>query len=275
MIQPLLFEQISAAIDRHGRVLVATDFDGTLAPIASRPETVRLPPETAEVLESIAEVPECTLMVVSGRSLADLRKRIAFSSVLAGNHGLEIEGRGLSFLHAEASALQRDLDEACSGLEAALEQWKGAVVERKGLTATVHFRNVPERDQHAVALAVRAFVTSYRVPFSLRAGKKALEIHPRVAWHKGAAVNWVREQLGLVEAACLCIGDDRTDETMFRSCAPAITIAVGLGRTTSAEYTVRDPRDVCSVLTRVRDTVLQKGENGSVSRAVAGLVVGG
>jgi len=139
------------------------------------------------------------------------------------------------------------LENICSDLDATLKRWPRAFLEQKRLTATVHFRNVLEREQRAVVLAVRASMSSYGRTFGLRAGKKALEIHPRVGWNKGAAVNWVRKKLGLESAFCICIGDDRTDESMFENCLPAVTIAVGALSGTAAEHRLRDPTEVLSL----------------------------
>jgi trehalose-phosphatase len=249
----LLDAVLTEAIRRCGRVLIATDYDGTLAPIAPSPEDVRLPKESLEALRQIAGSPVCTLLVASGRSLSDLKNRIPVPCVLAGNHGLEIEGAGLQFMHERAIALQPRLQEACSRLELVVARWRGAFVERKGLTATVHFRAAPEPAHHEIAMAVRSAMRAWGTQFGLRSGKMALEVHPRVGWSKGSAVNWVREQLDLCEAACVCIGDDRTDESMFESCRPAITIAVGVGRRTAATHVLRDPCEVRSVLLRIVD----------------------
>jgi trehalose 6-phosphate phosphatase len=255
----LLYSRVDQAIGSGRRLLVATDFDGTLAPIAATPNEAALPAGTWRTLREMAALPGCLLFVVSGRSLADLKRRCTCPAILAGNHGLEIEGGGLSFEHDGAVRLLSLLEDACVDLDTVLKRWPGAFVERKRLTATVHFRNVHEREQHAVVLAVRARMRSYGLTFGLRAGKRALEVHPRVSWNKGAAVNWVREQLGLQDACCVCIGDDRTDESMFESCAPAVTVAVGPLRRTAAEHTVRDPAEVCSLLSYITGRLATAG----------------
>jgi trehalose 6-phosphate phosphatase len=254
-----LHNRIDQAIQSGRRLLVATDFDGTLAPIATSPQEVRLPWSTWTTLENMATLEDCTLFVLSGRSLEDLKARIKCPAILGGNHGLEIEGEGLRFEHERAAELVPELERVCSGLDDVLRRWRGAFLERKRLTATVHFRDVYERDQHGVVLAVRAHMASFGLTFGMRAGKKALEIHPRVGWNKGAAVNWVRQQLGLDDACCICIGDDRTDETMFQNCSPAVTIAIGKLTGTSAEYTLRDPVEVCLLLSHIAERMTSRG----------------
>jgi trehalose 6-phosphate phosphatase len=236
---------------RRGPFLIATDFDGTLTPIAPSPDAAVLPPEAADVLRSLCATPGCTLMIVSGRSLEDLRSRVRVPAVLAGNHGLEMEGPGLAYRHAAAVAMMPRLKEACSRIHDALQRWPGAFVEAKGLTATVHYRLVAEERQPEVRRAVRRCMAVEGTAFGLRAGKRALEIHPRIDWDKGAAVNWVCERLGLDHERCVCIGDDRTDESMFRRCSRAVTVAVGHPRGTAAEFLLHDPGEVRELLYRV------------------------
>lgn len=245
MINPRLRHRLET-VCAAGPLLIATDLDGTLAGIVDQPQSVTLPPSVSEVLTALVESPNALLAIVSGRSLDDLRRRVPIPAVLAGNHGLEIEGRGFHFEHEGAKELQPRLAEICTALSDVLAAWPGAFVEPKGFTATVHFRAAAERHQHALMVAVRRCVAGYGPGFGLRCGKKALEIHPRMGWDKGAAVNWLRQQSGI--SACMCIGDDRTDETMFRECADGITVVVGSPRFTSAEYHVRNPAEVEELL---------------------------
>jgi trehalose 6-phosphate phosphatase len=265
-----LYNRIDDAIQPGTRFLLATDFDGTIAPIASSPHDVDLPWAARSTLDELTALRECSLLVVSGRRLEDLRKRLSCPAILAGNHGLEIEGEGLRFEHERAAQLVPVLENICSDLEATLKRWPKALLEQKRLTATVHFRNVLDREQQAVVLAARAAMSSYGLTFGLRAGNKALEIHPRVGWNKGAAVNWVRKKLGLERAFCICIGDDRTDESMFENCLPAVTIAVGALRSTAAEHRLRDPTEVLSLFGYVVDrlAVSRKGASALAARAI-------
>ena len=109
VIRPLLSEmdRVRARLNLSDRVLVALDYDGTIAPIAETPEAARLPSETARVLREIAALDRFSLAVVSGRSLADLKRRLALDAIYVGNHGLEIEGGGFSFVHEQAERMRR------------------------------------------------------------------------------------------------------------------------------------------------------------------------
>jgi len=195
-------------------------------------------------------------MVISGRRLADLRRRVPVAAVLAGNHGFEIEGRGFRFGHAGAAVLRPRLAGICANLRHLLPAWPGAWLEDKGVTATVHYRAVAEQQQRSLVLAVGQCAAASGRDFGLRAGKKVLEIHPRVGWSKGQAVNWLRRASGI--SACLCIGDDRTDESMFRECGGAISVFVGEPRFTSAQYLLRSPAEVRELVCCASEALLDR-----------------
>src|SRR6187397_1428665 len=77
------------------RVMVACDFDGTLAPIVAHAEDAKLPPKARRALERLVKLPGVMLAIISGRALGDLRDRIGIDPILyAGNHGLEMLGPG-------------------------------------------------------------------------------------------------------------------------------------------------------------------------------------
>ena len=84
VIRPLGGEvkRICARLNESDRVLVALDYDGTLAPIAETPDAARLPSKTADVLGELQASSRFLVAVVSGRSLADLKRRMAALDIL-------------------------------------------------------------------------------------------------------------------------------------------------------------------------------------------------
>jgi trehalose-phosphatase len=73
------------------RLLLATDFDGTIAPIQHDPSAVEIDPSVAEFLSRAAQLPGVAVAVVSGRDAADLRQRIGgLTAWISGSHGHEI-----------------------------------------------------------------------------------------------------------------------------------------------------------------------------------------
>lgn len=202
-----------------GSLLLGLDFDGTLAPIVPRPEDAALLPAAHAALAAIAARADTHIAVVSGRSLADLRRRVVLDRVYyAGNHGLEIEGPEVHRVHEEAVAARGTLEPLARRLEKELSEIDGVIVEDKGLTLSVHYRMVDDAAEGArVRDAVHACAGAYP-GIRLTDGKKVVEIRPDVDWNKGRAFRFLRETLEerFGRGPAVFIGDDRTDEDAFR-----------------------------------------------------------
>ena len=242
--------QIHTALCGCRRILIATDFDGTLCPIVNSPSEARLNGRTFELLCRAIACPGLTLAVISARPVIDLKALLPSNVILAGNHGMEIEGRGLRFVHEAAREMGSALLSACGELEEAVRAWPEAWLEQKGLSATLHFRRVDSREHSALVQSARHSFRSFRSQMKLLVGKCALEIRPRVRWDKGSALLYIQREAGPFDA-CICLGDDRMDEPMFRSSESRLSIRVGDARFTRARYTLPDPAAVAVLLTIV------------------------
>ena len=245
-------ETIARELRATPHLLLCLDFDGTLAPIVEDPARARIPETTKQVLAALSRRADMTLAIVSGRSVSDLRTRIEFEMILAGNHGLEVAGNRYDLRNPQSSQWQRMLREICRELRPRVREIPGALLEDKGLTASVHYRNVSDADVPAVEAMVNAATEPKAGQFRVRHGKKVLEILPRVHWNKGSAIRWIerrlRDEKGHEIGVCY-IGDDATDELAFRELGPgAITIRVGYDCPTAARFRVRGVREVCGFL---------------------------
>src|SRR5689334_22785301 len=149
-------DRVNWRLNQADRLLIALDYDGTLAPITATPQEAVITPETAAVLGELASCPAYSVAVVSGRSIADLRPRLTSEIIYVGNHGLEIEGAGFSFVHEGAEATRSAIESACWDLEEALQSVRGVLIERKGLSATVHYRQAPPDLYEWIAATVNA-----------------------------------------------------------------------------------------------------------------------
>lgn len=236
---------------RKVRLLVALDFDGTLAPLAPRPELARLPGATRTALRALAARADVAVAVVSGRGLADLRAKVGLRRVAyAGNHGFELAVDGWRWTHPGVPARRAALGRALTEAAALCRLAHGAWVENKGPTFTVHVRGVRSRTGEAalhrgLAAAVRRIGGLALVP-----GKRVYEVRPRLAWDKGRAVELLRRLLA-PRAPCIYVGDDVTDEDAFRRLAgKALTVTVGHGRS-AASHRVASPAAVRLFLERL------------------------
>lgn len=240
---------IEARITVSGRILLFLDFDGTLAPIVDDPALAQTSQETREVLMALSRRENLVLAIVSGRSLTDVRARVDIPGLIyAGNHGMEIHAGLLSFLEPCAAAQRQELQRILQDLTAKLDSISGVLVENKGITASVHYRQVGQGRLQEVERRVRAALAPWGHRFRLTEGKKVLEIRPRLGWHKGSAVQWIRRRIEGANALAIYVGDDRTDEEAFATLLDGITIRVGAFDRTLARFRVSDPAEVLEFL---------------------------
>lgn len=247
-------DKITRLIEARPFCHLFLDFDGTLAPIVARPGLAQLPQEARDCLTMLLKKPRFRLSVISGRSLEELSHLLAIEGiVMAGNHGLEIRGPGMDFIHQEAQRLKGKLREFRKRLEEKIYQIEGALVEDKGLTVSLHYRMVPEHKLHQVYQALQRALAE-ETDLIVREGKMVLEVRPRVDWDKGRAVLWVLGSLHgpKWERDCLPIylGDDLTDEDAFRTLrGRGISIFVGSNlEQSSADYYLSSPSQVIQFL---------------------------
>ncbi|MDI3316473.1 MAG: bifunctional alpha,alpha-trehalose-phosphate synthase (UDP-forming)/trehalose-phosphatase [Bacillota bacterium] len=257
---------------REGRRLALfLDYDGTLAPLAERPEEAVLLPAAEEALRRLVRAPGGLVAVVSGRSLQDLRRRLPIPGLaLVGNHGFEMEWEGRRRIHPLAEEAQAKVERAVELARIGLREVSGARVEAKGLTASVHLRRVAPEAVEGVRAAVEAAVREAAPEGGLviTPGKEVLEIRPDVAWDKGRAVLALLEEVagpGWPAWAVLYAGDDVTDESAFRLLPPpAFTVRVGReeapeGGMTAARFHAEGPEAVAGFLGRVADQLEGNG----------------
>jgi trehalose 6-phosphate phosphatase len=234
-------EEVRSRIRAAGRVLLCLDYDGTLTPLVDRPEQASLSPAVRKALTKLHRPPRVHVAVVSGRCLADVKERVGLADLIyAGNHGLEIHGPSLRFVEPTAAARRAALHRLSQKLQRQLAQVPGLLVEPKGLTTSVHYRQVaPERVPDAERL-LQAAVENLQHDFVITTGAMVWEVRPNVAWHKGSAVVWLREQPGFLDALTVFAGDDRTDEDAFASLPDQLTVKVGATPATNARYWLHD-----------------------------------
>lgn len=247
---------------KEGRpAVVLLDYDGTLAPIAATPAQAKLPPATRRVLSRLANVPWLRLGLVSGRSLADLKQMVRLPNLIyAGNHGLELRGRGLSFTHPRVRTIRPLMRRLARQLDQALEDVPGAWVERKGATLSVHWRAVSSRAarrrfHRAVSRATLA--SRLRRQVQVTQGKRVIEIRPAVNWNKGQIIRWLHDRLdgqGDRRGWLIYFGDDQTDEDAFDVVRRLKGASIVVGRpkaSTAATYWLRGPAEVRRSLERL------------------------
>ena len=246
-------EEIEQRLASSETCALFLDFDGTLAPIVSDFREASLDEETRALLHALSRLPGMRIAIISGREVGDLQARVDLDLIYAGDHGLETRGQGLQFAQPDAVALQPSLLDLVGALRNDLAAVPGVLVERKGFSASVHYRNSLVRDVPFIRRVVERHLSQYGDAFILREGKKVFEVRPNVNWNKGKCARWILEQLGRPNSLSLCIGDDETDEDLFVELPHSLTVRVGAAPRTAARYFLEGTPDVLPFLLRVED----------------------
>jgi trehalose 6-phosphate phosphatase len=254
---PTGLQEALAAFAAHPVVIVALDFDGTLAELRDDPQAVRPTEAAAKVLPTLATPGSgIRLALVSGRPAGDLGRLASPppGTVLIGSHGAEIgeltdDGdvvlSDIGMTDAEQALRGRLADE----LERIVQGRQGAWVEHKPLAVVLHTRLAsPDDARHAIEATLAGPATWDGV--HAMQGKDVVELPVRGAT-KGDAVRHLRASVAETAGEpvpVLYAGDDVTDERAFAALGPGdVTIKVGQGETIG-EYRVGEPDDVARVL---------------------------
>jgi len=234
-------------------LFVMTDFDGTVADIVDDPDDAAMRERAREALEGVTAHPRGKVAVVSGRAVEDARERADVDGAYyAGNHGLELDDGDEVSVHSGAREARQCLPEVCDAVERAFAH-DDVVVEDKGVTATVHYRQA-DADGDRVRAVVESILTDHDPERALRLteGKQIVELRPDVDWGKGACVDLLREQYTPGDESWLTVyvGDDTTDEAAFEALdGDGVAVAVGSDTdATAAPCVVSDPREVTDLL---------------------------
>jgi trehalose 6-phosphate phosphatase len=244
--------------DRIGHMLIALDFDGTIAPIVPHPDDAQLLPHARPVLNALAERSDTEIALISGRSLNDLRTRIAIEDIYyAGNHGLEIHGPDLDDTVPGALALVPRVQDCLMTLIATVGEIEGIYIENKHLSLSVHYRMVDDPAmQKRVEDEVERVFFAHREGLRLTTGKRVREIRPDIDWHKGRALLYIIDEIESVRGATMLpmfVGDDKTDEDGFAalpSTGAGVLVGPADAHTAATSY-VHNPDEAVALLERL------------------------
>lgn len=229
-------------------LLIACDYDGTLAPLIDHPAKAEADRAALVALRALVRLPQTHVAVISGRALADLAQKLsAVEGVhLVGSHGSEFEPGFASPSFDGSLSLLGRLRESLSGIVASSENcW----IEEKPSSFALHYRRASDEE------AARVLADALRGPAEwpevfIRHGKKVLELSV-VGTDKGRALAQMRQRCGA--GAVIFLGDDITDEDAFATLAgPDVGVKVGRGESL-AQYRVESPVEVARLLARVSE----------------------
>lgn len=237
-------------------LIVATDFDGTLAPIVGRPKDARILPRAQKALEILQEASDVQVVLLTGRALESLNDTgvQTHNWIISGSHGSELQG--LSMDPTDVSSEEKPvgmplnkeeehrLGKLTRRLERALGNEPGLRLEHKPFGIVVHTREV-ESSEQAEELLAAAVVLGTVSGIEIREGKQVREFSVRRS-SKGDAIGQIRTQFP--NASVIFLGDDVTDEDVFATLShDDVGVKVGEGLS-QAQERVADPHAAAAVL---------------------------
>jgi trehalose 6-phosphate phosphatase len=244
-LSPDLLEAIRT-IAATEQLLVAMDFDGTMAPLVDHAGDARSLPRSAAAFAALTELPRTTTALISGRALASLRA-VAFppeETLLIGSHGAEVwMGPGSAELELDDDR-RALLAEVRQELEGIVDVAPGTLLEDKPAGVVLHTRLATD-DVAADAVAAARAVLQDRPGVFLKSGNRVLEtsvIHAS----KGEGIAFLRQATGAT--ATIFAGDDTTDEDALARLLPGdVGVKVGLDFT-QAQFRIEAPVHVAELL---------------------------
>ena len=247
-------------------LLVAMDFDGTMAPIVGHADDARPLPRSAAAFAGLAVLPRTTTALISGRALASLRAVASppVDTLLIGSHGAEAWlGPGSTGLTLDEG--QKALLAEVRGILADIvKEAPGTMLEDKPTGVVLHTRLAADDVAEDAVAAARSVLQDRKGVF-LKDGKRVLETSV-VNASKGEGVTFLRQVTGAT--GVLFAGDDTTDEDALARLEPGdVGVKVGLDFT-QAEYRVEAPihvAELLEVLLQERSIAVAEEDPGSVA----------
>ena len=219
-----------------------------------------------------------SVCVVSGRDRPVVQQLMGIDDlIVAGSHGFDIwSPSGGTLERHEGGEYDQLLTHVTERLRELLGAVPGSLIETKRSSVAVHYRLVDEAGRTRVKAIVDGTIAEHSDELKLTPGKMVYEIQPRIDWDKGKAVLHLLATLGLdrADVVPLYVGDDITDEHAFEALAGrglGILVAdaddpEAAGRTTAAEFVVRNPREVQELLDLLAGLHERDDANASLMR---------
>lgn len=262
------FGQIAAQA-KNKKIAIFLDYDGTLSPIVDDPDRATISDAMRAAVKDVAKY--FPTAIISGRSRDKVYELVGLTELYyAGSHGMDImtpvnpngssedlncikstdqQGKEVN-LFQPAKEFIPVIEEVYNSLVEITKCIKGAKVENHKFCASVHYRNVDEKDWPIVAQRVHDHLKQYP-RLRLTHGRKVLEVRPVIEWNKGKAVEFLLDSLGLSnndDFLPIFIGDDKTDEDAFKVLRKGNRgfgiLVSSVPKESNAFYSLRDPSEV-------------------------------
>ncbi len=233
------WNDVRRTLGRLEKVLWLFDFDGTLAPIVKRPEKAVLPRTTRRLLAKLSQRFPGRVGILSGRRLSDIRAKVRIPGLTyAGTHGFSIRGPHIKWQYRLSSLRQKRLKMLGRWMGRRQKDVSGLWMEDKNWTICLHYREVEPKNMARARSVLREWrELAHKRGFIVQKGLKTLEVFSDDRWNKGKALRWIQNRTRA--QGVFYVGDDTTDETVFRAGGKQrVTVRVGRSANSRAAYYV-------------------------------------
>jgi trehalose-phosphatase len=242
------------------QILLFLDYDGTLVTFKNNPDQVNTPENVKNILNDLTNTKNLTVVIITGRTLDSIKdlidnKNIIFSAI----HGLIIEFTdNQTFLYKKAKKVKPIIKKIKEFSTRKFDNNKGIFLEDKQFTLALHYRNAPkfleEKIKNDFIKIVKEFDKENQI--ELLKGAEVIEARPK-SWNKAKAIKKILELSDIKkEFLPIYIGDDTTDEDAFiylKDKGITIFVVNTSTKSTNAQYTLKDPRDVLRFLEWIKN----------------------
>ncbi|TSD67281.1 bifunctional alpha,alpha-trehalose-phosphate synthase (UDP-forming)/trehalose-phosphatase [Inquilinus sp. KBS0705] len=243
------------AYARSSRRLLLLDYDGTLIPFSKEPSEAIPDPILLQTLKDLSADKRNHIYIISGRDSESLEKWLGHLEVgLIAEHGAKIKNIGRGWQNEAFRADEDWMAKIRPLMELQSDKCVRSFIEEKEFSLAWHYRNAElvHGGLMAKELFNRLLNATANLPVNVLAGNKVIEVRPN-GIDKGSAVTKLISEQSY--DFILCLGDDKTDEDMFKILASvdvAYTIKVGQDAS-FAKYNIQSPHVVRTFLQTIVD----------------------
>lgn len=249
-ITPKLLDTIAEKYKKAKKRHLFLDYDGTLVPFSKHPKLAVPNQELLTLLNRISDDAKTDITIISGRDSPTLEGWFNDLQVnLVAEHGASIRMTSASWKH------HREVDQTWKPamrptMELYAQRSPGSFLEEKTHTLAWHYRNVhPELGFiRSRELLDNLHHLVRNTPLQVIDGNKVIEV--RISGvDKGSVAKQFLEDVEY--DFIMAVGDDKTDEDMFKALAEkAVTIKIGTGHT-AAQYNLTNQMEVINLLNQL------------------------
>ena len=241
---------ITEAFRESKHRLLLFDYDGVLVPFRSNPYKADPPARLMKILRKLAAIPRTDVVIVSGRSKDDLIEWFGEEPIsLSAEHGAFLRKAGAKRWQAPSEVDNSWREVVLPILQIYTEKTPGSVIETKDSALVWHYRKASPYYAQKHLVVLKRLLPRYakRYELIIEQGKMILEIRSRGTTKGNVAERWLTKRPSFV----LAIGDDYTDEDMFRALPDwAYSVKVGRGRS-AARFRVQNSDKVIALLEKL------------------------